>query len=116
MSPTERKEEMAHWRGLLKSLGNLSESEIEELLTLEFVDQLTVSQQLRRYYLKLKSEKPAKAEQMWAAIPRSYKRRVTSRKAVKRLCATLYCYWSGFVLHFNGRTYSVSGQKFYRIN
>jgi hypothetical protein len=116
MNTAERKEEMDYWRDLLKSLGNLTDVEVEELVGLEFADRLTVSQQLRRYHLKLKSEKPAEAEEMWLAIPRSYKRRVTSKKAIKSLCVILCQYWNGFVLHFNGKTYSTSGGKFYRVS
>ena len=117
MTTIELAEEQAHWRKSWKTSGYLTEPEIEELLKLEFADvPLSVPQQLRRYYLKLKVERPAKATQLWNAIPRTYKRRVTSKKAVKRLCAILYKFWNGFVIQFGRRTYSVSRNQFYRIH
>lgn len=116
MSQSDRAEDEAQCRRVWKSLGNLTNVEIEELLTLEFTGVSTVPQQIRRYYLKLKCEKPAEAARMWNAIPRSYRRRVTSKRAVKRLCAILYRFWRGFVISFNGRTYSVRREQFYRIS
>jgi hypothetical protein len=84
-------------------MGNLTEEEIRELGDFEF------ETGARRYYLKLKSEKPKKAEQMLADLPEIDDSTLTEEQ-VMDLCHILYRYWSGFILTFKNQSYTKSTQ------
>ncbi len=107
---------------MYQSLGNLSQSEISELVDLEFEQEQygPIEQQIRRKYLKLKSERPERAEHMKAEVdplieklldPEDYKTNLNDIGEV------MDKYFSGYLICHNGFQYPTQemiNQKFRR--
>ena len=108
-SPDPDKEDRkAEHAGILKRLGNLNDAEIAELIGYEFVaGPQTVKEQVSRYYLQIKSEKPHRAEDLKTAIGSIDESDSHLQRAdIVKLCNVLDKFISGFVVHHNGRTYT----------
>jgi hypothetical protein len=95
----------------LITLGNLSRPEISELVGYEF-DQgpSTVNAQVRRYYLKLKSEHPDRASAMLDAVGSISSDANLTEPDMHALCASLSRFCSGFVLNHGGEVYHKKGK------
>jgi len=93
-------------------LGNLNEVEIKEFGDLEFNEQQgldTVSQQVRRYYLKIKSEDPQRAESMLSDIG-DIDDATMEESDILKLCANLHKHISGFQIYYKGEAYRAGGK------
>lgn len=100
----ERLQFESRWR----RAGNLTEEEIRELGNFEFETcPETIHAQLRRYYLKLKIQKPEEALRMQADMPKIDEEALTEEEVIN-LCHVLYKYMSGFLLYFKGQCFTKS--------
>ena len=113
---TDRREAISTYRRQQEVLKNLDKSERRELEQFEFRSgPSTIDQQVRRYYLKLKSDGPDKAAQMLADTTPILQQGVHSLSDVKALCTKLYKYWSGFVINYEGTPYTVHSNQFQKL-
>ena len=104
------------YRRQLQRLGNLTGSEVNELVDFEIYHGVsTVDDQVRRYYLKTKSEKPVQAAQMLAETSPLLERGIGNQSDVEQLCTILYRYWSGFLINFNGASYTMTNHQFKKL-
>lgn len=95
-----------------QSFGNLTDNEIKELSGYEFRRAPnTLRKQLRRYRLLLKVEKPERADAMWNDLSVVDYRNPTE-VVVVQCCHILYRYWSGFILHFDGKKYTKTSRRY----
>lgn len=107
-----RREEIHIYR-LQQRSGNLTRHEIRELEIFEFYKgPQSVDEQVRRYYLKLKSIRPDKAIKMLAETQLILSDGINSVENIETLCRTVYKYYLGFLIHFNGESYSVHDNIF----
>lgn len=99
-----RKDEM----DIQRKKGNLNESEIQEYLGFEFGEEpMGIKNQLRRYFLKLKTDDPEQAAEFLAELPVLIEKDILLTEAeVVAFCQILRKYFSGFALYFNGRTHT----------
>lgn len=110
MTDTIKQESRKRFEVQLRTLGRLTEEEIRELSDFEYeAGPETVTAQLRRYYLKLKAEQPERADVMWDELP-VIDDRVLTEEEVIALCHILYRYWSGFIIYFQGKSYTKSSR------
>lgn len=113
----EKRKYISGFRHYQEVLGNLAMPEIEELEKFEFhVGASTIEEQVRRYYLKVKSEKPDKAAQMLEEVNPILKKGVSDLPDVEKLCRTLYNHISGFVIIHDGGIYSMHNNQFQTIH
>lgn len=107
MSNDEMRKMAEDYKEELKSLGNLTDFEIGKLVSYEFLDGTkTVRDQVDRYYLKTKSERPDKAENMQKKLDPLLSRGINTEQDIRQLFFVLNRYWSGIVISHNGKSYS----------
>ncbi len=112
----DRREAISHYRHQQKVIGNLTGSETKELERFEFRDgPSTIDQQVRRYYLKLKSDSPDKAAQMLADTAPILQQGVHSVYDVQELCTQLYKHWSDFLIIYQGESYTMHSSQFQKV-
>lgn len=93
----------------------LTKTEIKELEKLEFRQNLpSVDEQVRRYYLQLKSTNPHRADHMLADTQPLLNVGIKSVQDIETLCYKIHKYWSGFLISFNGESYSVHNNQIVR--
>jgi hypothetical protein len=111
----EKRSARRHFRKYLLHSGNLSRPEVRQLVTYEF-DQgaESVDDQVARYYLKLKADKPKAAERMLSDVQPILSKGIGSEADVESLCRAIHTYWSGFLIRYGGNAYSVHNDKFGR--
>lgn len=106
-----REESKREYIEALSTLGNLSAAEIRELADYEYgAGATSVAAQVRRYYLKIKSERPDQAERLKAAVGSVDADAQLSHNDLVRVCQALEKFLHGFLLHHNGRSYSADRQ------
>lgn len=111
-----KRKAISHYRLRQSELGNLSASEVSELERFEFRHgPSTVNQQVRLYYLRLKSYRPDRAETMAADTTSLLDRGITNESDVKDLCKVLYQYCSGFLISNNNVHYTMTNNEFQRV-
>ncbi len=111
-----KREDISHYRHRQSELGNLSDSEVSELERFEFRHgPSTVDQQVRLYYLRLKSYRPDRAEKMVAETSPLLEHGITNESDVEDLCKVLYQYWSGFLIRYNNVHYTMTNNEFQRV-
>lgn len=97
----EHREDFERQKGIL---GNLSDAEIKEFGDFEFEQGPdTVSKQIRRYYLMIKSNNPKFAESMLSEVG-DISDEDMEESDIHKLCTTLSKYVDG-VIHYKGKTY-----------
>lgn len=102
-----KKKAEAEYAGVLRTLGNLTEPEISELVDLEITaGPKNLNEQIRRYYLKLKSEKPEKAEQLLENLKEVKLDEPIKKEDISRIGGILRKYWSGYVIYHDGKIYN----------
>lgn len=112
----DRREGISHYRHQQEVIGNLTGPEIKELERFEFRDgPSTIDQQVRRYYLKLKSDSPDKAAQMLADTTPILQQGLNSLYDVQELCTQLYKHWSGFLIRYQGESYTMHSGQFQKV-
>ncbi|HLC60136.1 MAG TPA: hypothetical protein VJJ52_01785 [Candidatus Nanoarchaeia archaeon] len=110
---SDRREAISHYRHQQEVIGNLTGSESKELERFEFRDGAsTIDEQVRRYYLKLKSDSPNKAAQMMADVTPILDQGIHSLYDVQELCTRLHNYWSGFLIRYGGASYTMHTHRF----
>jgi hypothetical protein len=89
------------FRELYKRQGNLTAEEIEELLDYEYVGGKleTVYAQVRRYYLKLKDERPQRAEEFIQEVEPLLKKEAQTEQEIHDLSDAIAKYVNGAVIH-----------------
>jgi len=105
------------YRMMWKALGNLTADEIHDLAQFEFhlaTAQLPLSEQVRRYYLKVKSDKPDVAEKMKQET-RFISGRTEDMGLVEEICVVLYRFLSGFVIYFEKNGFTCTRGRFIDI-
>lgn len=113
---SRRQEAILHYRSREENIRNLTPLEISELEYFEFRHgPSTVDEQVRRYYLKLKSDRPEGAEKMAAETSPLLERGITSESDVEELCGALYKYWSGFLIRYNKASYTMHNNQFQKV-
>ena len=113
---TERRKAIHHYRHVQEDIGNLTRLEIKELEQFEFPKgHSTIEDQVRRYHLKLKSDRPDIAEQMLTDTSQILQKGIHNISDVEVLCRTLYKYWSNFLIKYEGTSYTVSNNTFQKI-
>lgn len=96
----------------LVSSGNLSTEEIKWLSEFEFdEDAVTLDEQARKCYLKVKAERPERAAQMMEDLNGMLGKDRYSISDVGRLTGVIRNYISGFVLTHEERTFSESSLR-----
>lgn len=86
-----------HFRQVFKKLGHLDRGEIEELIRFEFEKEASgLTEQVRRYYLKLKSEDPEVAERLFEEIQALGNIEDDPQKSTLEVYDVLKKYISGF--------------------
>jgi hypothetical protein len=100
------------YRRKLEIAGGLSPDEIEELVILDVTKgPETVSEQVRRYYLKLKTRDRDKAEQMLSEVG-DINDDTIDEEGVQKIVRVLNGYISGFVINLDGEAYHREGTGF----
>ncbi len=95
-----------HWREH-RLKGNLSEVEMAELERYTFdTAPSRLTEEVREYYLRVKSVTLWKAERMLRRTSFLLGRGVYSLDDVEDLCLALCPYYVGFVLHYEGQGYT----------
>lgn len=88
-------------RGLRLST-SLSEKEIGELVYFEFwTGPNTVLEQMYRYFLKVKSNNPVKAQEMWKSVEAVFHSDARMKDKIPMFAGILSRYISGFVLRYD---------------
>jgi len=107
---------ISQYRHQQEVIGNLTKPDIKELERFEFREgPSTIDQQVRRYYLKLKSDRPDKAAQMLANTAPILQKGVHSVYDVQELCTQLYKHWSGFLIRYQGESYTMHSSQFQKV-
>ncbi len=109
----DKRESYEHFREMWGHNRNLTDQELNELLAFEFEEgPSNVSEQVRRYFLKLKEEKPEKARKMWKKLNRVLEKGITGLDSIKEVCAGIYKFFSGFAIEYQGESYSMHNNQF----
>ena len=103
------------YRAQLQALGNLTSQEIDELIGFEFQGLSSVDEQIRRYFLRLKSEEPDSATQMIAETDPILQEGIHSVDDVKTLCLTLYKHVPKFVILYEKTNYTATRDGFHTM-
>jgi len=112
---TSRRESIRHFRRQWRDSGHLSGEEMKELEGFEFRQGPdSVDEQVRRYILGAKAFNPSLAEKISADTKPILERGVNSKSDVEALCRTLHKYVSGFLIRYDGASYSMTDNMFYR--
>ena len=110
---TARREEVKHFREMWRSLGNLDRAELAELVQYEFRQgPESVDEQVRRYYLQIKSHGPDLAAQMLTDTQPILNKGTYSVQDVEKLCRILRTYGPGHLIRHEGESYTVHGDRF----
>ena len=108
-----KREAKTHFESMWRKRGNLTEDEIREYSNFEYeLGPITITDQLRRYYLKIKEDDPVWAEQLHFELP-TFKEEELTEGTIITLCHVLYKYISGFVLVFHNQCYSTSSRPIF---
>ena len=109
--PTTKTDYRAEYRSQLSALGNLTTDEIDELVGYEFLKPASsVDEQVRRYYLKLKSERPQQAAGLLAET-QPLLDDIADSGNMGGLCDVLGKYISGFIIRHKGRDYTPTPRR-----
>ncbi len=85
---------------------SLSKEEIQELVALEFEEEVgAIERQIRRYYLLLKKDSPEKAESMLCKIEIKKSQQKENEQDILDICSILSKYFSGFIIFWEGEIY-----------
>ncbi len=103
------------YRAQLQTLGNLTSQEIDELIGFEFKGPSSVDEQVRRYFLRFKSEEPDSAAQMIAETDPILQEGIHSVDDVKTLCLTLYKHMSKFIICYEKTNYTATKDGFHTV-
>ena len=96
----EKQDAMDNARRMYASNRNLTNDEVEEYLGYEFVaGPVAIEDQVRRYFLMVKSQRPKKALQLLKETKPLLKRGVRTEQEVHDLSLVLARYISGFVIN-----------------
>jgi hypothetical protein len=109
---TELRIDVNYRRNVLNSIGNLTRREVTKLTRLEYrEDRPSIQDQVRRYYLDLKSTNPPLASRLDKETQPILTEGVQSEGDVMKLCTVLHRYLSGFVIVYRGRAHTSSTQE-----
>jgi hypothetical protein len=115
-----RIDERENFERQMRALGNLNESEVREYGDFEFLmsGKESLNQQVRGYYLQLKSENPKAAESMLKEVgeilnpslfsPHSQNVNIDETMEepdINKLCAIFHKYLPRFIISCNGKIY-----------
>jgi len=110
-----KEQSMERFRQFLVSTKNCSDEEICELVRFEYQQgAVTVTEQVRRYYLKTKSENPGRAEEL--RIATELFGDTLTIEEVGELCKQLYRFHRGFVIHYVGFSYTMEQGKLLKLS
>lgn len=109
----DMEEDYEHFKKMWSSFGNLDEQELKELLNFSFEkNPESIEEQVRYYFLRLKTEEPKQAKSMMKDLTVLLRDGVNSLGDIEKLCLIIGKYWHGFVVHYGEESYTVDENRF----